>query len=86
MKLAKLRVLTVGTILSIAAAGCGPSKAEQAAKERDRLELEERSRRETEAANKAITERNKRLGRKPPSLDLGVPPVEEKPADKPAAP
>lgn len=54
--------------------GCGPSAAERAAQERQRLELEEKARREAEAANKAITEANKKLGRKPPTLDLGVPP------------
>ena len=56
-------------------AGCGPSKAERDAKKQQRLELEEKQRREAEAANKAITDMNKKaFGRKPPSLDLGVPP------------
>lgn len=36
-------------------AGCGPSKAERDAKERQRLELEEKARLDTEKANKAIT-------------------------------
>ena len=51
---------------SILAAGCGPSKAEREAaeRERQRLELEERARRETEAANKAITEMNKNMFKK----------------------
>ena len=35
--------------------GCGPSKEERAAKERQRLELEEKARLDTEKANKAIT-------------------------------
>jgi hypothetical protein len=36
-------------------AGCGPSKAERDATERQRLELEEKARLDTEKANKAIT-------------------------------
>jgi hypothetical protein len=56
-------------------AGCGPSKAERDARNKERLELEEKQRREMEAANKAITDMNKKaFGRKPPPLDLGVPP------------
>ena len=55
-------------------AGCGPSKEELRARERARLELEEQSQREAQRANKAITEMNKKLGRKPPTLDLGLPP------------
>ena len=36
-------------------AGCGPSKAERDATERQRLQLEEKARLDTEKANKAIT-------------------------------
>ncbi len=52
--------------LSVLATGCGPSKAEREAaeRERQRLELEEKSRRETEAANKAITEMNQNMFKK----------------------
>lgn len=58
-----------------AGAGCGPSKEERDTQTRARLELEEKQRREAEAANKAITEMNQKLGRKPPALDLGLPPA-----------
>lgn len=77
-----LLILTLG--LSALLVGCGPSKAERDAQERARMELEEKSRREAEAANKAITENNKKLGRKPPALDLGVPPTTE-PTPPPAS-
>lgn len=52
--------------LSILATGCGPSKAEREAAERERLrmELEEKTRREAEAGNKAITEMNQNMFRK----------------------
>ncbi len=51
---------------SICTVGCGPSKAEREAaeRERQRLELEEKSRRETEAANKAITDMNQKMFKK----------------------
>ena len=42
-------------VLACAFAGCGPSKEERDAKERQRLELEEKARLDTEKANKAIT-------------------------------
>ncbi len=41
--------------------GCGPSKTERDAKERERLELEEKSRKEAEQANQAITDMNKKM-------------------------
>ena len=63
MKLAKISLLSATIALSLAVTGCGPSKAELAAKERERLELEERARREREVANKAITEMNKKMFR-----------------------
>lgn len=52
--------------LSVLSTGCGPSKAEREAaeRERQRLELEEQTRRETEAANKAITEMNQNMFKK----------------------
>ncbi len=73
----KPKLLILALSLSALLAGCGPSKAERDAQERARIELEEKSRREAEAANKAITENNKKLGRKPPAIDLGVPPATE---------
>ena len=54
--------------------GCGPSAAEREIRQRERLKLEETQRREAEAANRAITDMNKKMfGRKAPSLDLGFP-------------
>jgi hypothetical protein len=66
---------TVVLLLAFGAcAGCGPSAAERQALQRERLQLEETQRREAEAANRAITEMNKKtFGRKAPPLDLGFP-------------
>ncbi|MFA6960377.1 MAG: hypothetical protein WC205_06490 [Opitutaceae bacterium] len=69
----KILTLLLALSLPLLVTGCGPSKAEREAQERARIELEEKTRREAEAANKAITDMNKKLGRKPPSIDLGVP-------------
>ena len=66
-------------------AGCGPSKEELAAKERARLDAEAQARRDEQRANKAITEMGKKLGRKVPPLDLGLPPQKQNtPAPEPA--
>jgi hypothetical protein len=79
----KLILFFLSFALALALTGCGPSKAELAAKERQRLELEEQARRDAEKANKAITEMNKKaFGRKPPSLDLGLP-AEKRPEPAP---
>ncbi|MEO6785771.1 MAG: hypothetical protein ABI318_06525 [Chthoniobacteraceae bacterium] len=61
--------------LALAVAGCGPSRTEREAQARARLDLEEQQRRETEQANKVITGMNQKLGRKPPALDLNLPPA-----------
>ena len=55
-------------------AGCGPSKEEREAKERQRLQLEEQAQRDIQKSNKAVDDVSKKLGRKPPTLDLGLPP------------
>jgi len=65
-------IVLFAIVLAFFTAGCGPSKAEREAKERERLELEERQNREARKANEAITDMNKKLGKKPPALDLGV--------------
>ena len=77
----KSHVLIITLGLSLFVTGCGPSKAEREAEARARIELEQQAERERAAANKAITDMSKKLGRKPPSLDLGVPP-ESKPETK----
>tara|TARA_R110002020_G_scaffold327974_2_gene543900 strand:- start:267 stop:584 length:318 start_codon:yes stop_codon:yes gene_type:complete len=60
----KTTALILALGLSVFVTGCGPSKAEREAAERQRLELEEQARRETEAANKAITEMNQSMFKK----------------------
>lgn len=65
-------------LLASGLVGCGPSAAERAAMERERLRLEQQAQRDAKKVNEAITEMNKKLRRKPPELDLGVP-VEKKP-------
>lgn len=68
--------------------GCGSK--EQDTRERERMELEERSRREAETANKAITDLNrKRFGRKPATTPAETPagdqpkPEEKQPSAEP---
>jgi hypothetical protein len=85
MKTLNYLCVLFGVALALSTAGCGPSKAEREAKERERIELEERQNREAKKANEAITNMNKKLGRKPPALDLGVP-VEKKPEPVPEKP
>ncbi len=57
-------VFIITFLLSLVVTGCGPSKAEREAEQRARLELEEKARREAEAANKAITEMNQKMFQK----------------------
>jgi hypothetical protein len=66
-------------------AGCGPSKAERDAKERQRLQLEDQAQRDIQKSNEAVNEVSKKLGRKPPTLDLGLPPEKKaEPTPEPA--
>ena len=69
-----IRLIIIGTALTLTwmLAGCGPSAAERAAREKKRLELEAQSQRDAQKANAAITTMNQKLGRKPPQLDLGL--------------
>ena len=69
--------------LVLAVAACGDREAEREARERARLEAEENARRAEAAGNKAITDMNQKLGRKPPVLDLGVPAKTESATKKP---
>ena len=73
--------------LACAFVGCGPSKEERDAKERQRLKLEEQAQRDIQKSNEAVNEVSKKLGRKPPTLDLGLPPekkAEPTPPPEPA--
>ena len=76
------RPIIILAVLAFTLAGCGPSKAERETKERARLQQEEQAQRDAQKANEAITGINKKLGRKPPALDLGVP-MEKKPQSSP---
>jgi hypothetical protein len=72
----------IGTLLIVSAlAGCGPSREEVERRERERLEAEKQAQREIQRSNEAVNEVSKKLGRKPPSLDLGLPPEKK---DEPA--
>ena len=79
------RLIVVSAVLAFTLAGCGPSKAEREANERARLQEEEQTQRDAQKANEAITGMNKKLGRKPPALDLGGP-TEKKPQPAPKQP
>jgi hypothetical protein len=73
--------------LACAFVGCGPSKEERDAKERQRLLLEDQAQRDIQKSNDAVNEVSKKLGRKPPTLDLGLPPekkAEPTPTPEPA--
>jgi hypothetical protein len=63
------------SVTLVAVTGCGESQAEKAAKEkeRQRLQMEQQALEQIQKENKAITENNKKLGRPPPSLDIGLP-------------
>ncbi len=58
--------------LTVSLAGCGQSEKDRATKERARLAAEEQAQREVKASNDAVTETSKKVGRKPPTLDLGI--------------
>jgi hypothetical protein len=66
-----LVILTL--VVGSAFAGCGPSKEERDAKERQRLLLEQQAQRDIQKSNDAVNEVSKKLGKKPPALDLGLP-------------
>jgi hypothetical protein len=72
--------------LACAFVGCGPSKEERDAKERQRLQLEEQAQRDIQKSNEAVNEVSKKLGRKPPTLDLGLPPEKKTEPTPPPVP
>lgn len=72
-------------LAALALSGCGKGAAEaQAKREKDRILAEEQARREIQKSNEAVNEVSKKLGRKPPALDIGVP-VEKKASTATAA-
>ena len=54
--------------------GCGPSRGEFEQRERARIEQERQAQQAIQKSNEAVNEVSKKLGRKPPQLDLGLPP------------
>lgn len=60
-------ILFVGALV-----GCGPSREELERRERARLEQEKQAQQAVQKSNEAVNEVSKKLGRKPPGLDLGV--------------
>ena len=66
--------IVLGTLLLLPGgfSGCGPSATERAAQEQERLKLELQAQHDAQKANQAITNMNKKVGRKPPELDLGL--------------
>jgi hypothetical protein len=59
-------------VLLLAVSGCGPSRDEVRAREAERLRLEQDAQAAAQKANAAITEMNRKLGRKPPAMNLGT--------------
>ena len=63
---------------ALALAGCGRKEAQaQAERDKQRVLAEEQAQREIQKSNEAVNEVSKKLGRKPPAMDIGVP-VEKK--------
>ena len=78
-------IFGVGTVLT----GCGESQAQKQAKEREqqRIELEKQAAREQQAAEKAVSDIEKKIGRKPQALDLNLPEQKKtEPATSPPKP
>jgi hypothetical protein len=65
--------------------GCGPSREEIEQRERARLEQEKQAQQAIHKSNEAVNEVSKKLGRKPPTLDLGVS-TQTQPATPPPSP
>ena len=80
MKTGKSVTLVVFAVAVLALAGCGESKKEREANEQKRLEQERQAQQEIQRSNEAVNEVSKKLGRKPPAMDLGLP------TDQPAKP
>ena len=80
METGKSVALVVSAALALAVAGCGESKKEREANEQKRLEQEQQAEKDIQRSNEAVNEVSKKLGRKPPAMDLGLP------TDQPAKP
>jgi hypothetical protein len=76
------RASIVVVVIACALAGCGKS-SEHAEREKERLLLEQQAQRAIQKSNQAVNEVTKKLGRKPPTLDLGLP-AEKKAEPAPA--
>ena len=84
MKPNKIILPLVCFALVFALGGCGASEKEKAAaNERARLELEKKQEQEIRDSSKAVTEMSKKLGKKPPAIDLGLPTTTTQPAQTP---
>jgi hypothetical protein len=73
MKLRRFISLVGILCLALVLAGCDRSGAARETKLSPKVDPEEQGRRDGEAANRVITGMDRKLGRKPPSIDLGVP-------------
>jgi hypothetical protein len=84
----KLTSLSVFVAAAVLVAGCGDSKAEKAAKEkeRQRIELENQAMRDVQKSNKAVSDISKKIGRKVEPIDLGVTAEKKTETNTPAAP
>lgn len=78
------RFITVLALVAVCAALPGCDSKEKAARERERMDLEEQSRRDAETANKAITDMNRKMfARKPAEKPAETPPpAQPKPEEK----
>jgi hypothetical protein len=73
----RIKVTSIITVIAFGmfVAGCGESQAQKQAKERERqrIELEKQAARENQAAEKAVSDIEKKIGKKPQPLDLNLP-------------
>ena len=70
-------------VLACALAGCDDSRA-RAEREKQRVQAEDQAQREIQKSNQAVNEVSKKLGRKVPTMDIGVPvPAQTTPATPP---
>lgn len=80
------RFITVLALSAVCAALPGCGSKEKAARERERMALEEQSRREAEAANKAITNMNQKMFARKPAEPPAPTPEPPKPEGRKSEP